>query len=314
MIVGHERVKKFLQRILENQSPIHGFLFFGPSEVGKLMTAVEFAKGFLCEKLGLGGCGKCLSCQEFKKLSRSRDLFLLSREEGIAYGIDEVRRVTNFLLSRPQLSSRKVVIIDEADELTPEAQNALLKTLEEPLGDSALILVTAKPSRLYPTVRSRLTAIPFRRLRQKEIIEFLLENNVPETKAKEIASLSFGRPGRALALWENPDECVQEEKLIATLASLLEKDIVDQFTFAQNMDRDVSKVFSLWQIVLRDQLLALLGLENFSWLDSRHLAAKSLDARRLVKTLQQCLAASLRAEDTNANKRLLMENLFLATK
>jgi len=161
MIIGHERNIAFLKKVLSGGAAMHGFLFFGPDEIGKRTVALEFIKGLLCSDRKWGGCGQCLTCEEFAKLGNQRDFLAVLPDESGSGGIAEARRIIEFLGSSAQLADRKAVLIDEADRLTIEAQNALLKTLESPPGNSVLVLVTAKPGRLAETVRSRLTAVRF---------------------------------------------------------------------------------------------------------------------------------------------------------
>ncbi|MFN7088343.1 MAG: AAA family ATPase, partial [Candidatus Paceibacteria bacterium] len=156
MVVGHERILGFLNKILERKIPIHGFLFAGPEGVGKKFVATLFAKGILCENSIFGGCRKCASCKEFLSLNGShRDFLLVESKPDEPYGIETSRVVISFLSSQPQLSQRQVVILDNADELSDEAKNALLKILEEPPKDAVIILVTSKPAKLPETIRSR---------------------------------------------------------------------------------------------------------------------------------------------------------------
>ncbi|MBI2633937.1 MAG: AAA family ATPase [Parcubacteria group bacterium] len=289
-IVGHERIIKFLKRILSQSIPFHGFLFQGPEGVGKKTVAREFARGILCEKKIFGGCGKCASCKEFSLLrGNHRDFLFLEPMAGESYGIEVARSIKIFLTSRPQLGIRQVVILDEADELTAQAQNSLLKILEEPPADAVLVLIAEKPGRLFETIRSRLVKVSFRLVPEKEIFSAV--------KSEKIARLAFGRPGRAFRFLENLGTLAKEEKLVTLLKSLQEKPLVERFALSKELSENAKEVFPLWHLVLRERLLA--RRDRGDW-----------DLNSL-KILRKVFNAAITFEDTNANPRLLMENLFL---
>jgi DNA polymerase-3 subunit delta' len=282
-IIGHQRIVKFLKRILSDNIPFQGFLFYGPAGVGKKTTAFEFAKGIVCERKIFGGCKKCKNCEEFEKLKGlHRDLFFVAPQKEKGYGIETSWEVKNFLASRPQLSSRQVVIMDEADELTPEAQNALLKILEEPPEDALLILITAKPGRIFETLRSRLVPISFRLVSEKEI--------AAQVKSLKAAKFAFGRPGRALRFREDPELLQEEEKLIDLLRSLPEKSLEERMAYSKELSERAKEVFPLWQLVLREKVFS---------------------EPKLLKILRRAFNAALVFEDTTVPPRLLFENLFL---
>lgn len=293
MIIGHERIIKFLQRILAEDTAIHGFLFFGPAEVGKRTTASLFAKGLLCRNFEWGGCENCAVCSEFNQLGFERDFLEVRREEGAGIGIERAREIVNFLHSSPQLSGRKVVLVDDADHLTPEAANALLKTLEEPPGKSILILVTAKPGRLFETIRSRLVPLHFRPVKSAKIVQAIGN--------EEIAKLSFGRIGRALKFKSDSKLFSSEKKLIDDLERLASAGIPERFAFAEKVSSgSIGDTLASWQLVLREQMVGV--LENQ---DQRKLSD-------LVKLLKRSQWAMMIAEDTNVSKRLILENLLLS--
>lgn len=310
MVIGHERIIRFLRHALERRLPIHGFLFWGPEGVGKKLVALQFAKGILCEKGEFGGCGACKSCEEFNRLAGSnRDLLVLQPTEEAPYGIETSRSVKKFLASRPQIAAFQVVVMDEADELTPQAQNALLKILEEPPEDAVLILITEKPSRLFETIRSRLVAVPFRTLAEREIAQILEKKKAPEKVRGKISRLSLGRPARAVAFAENPSLLREEEKLISRLKALPGEELAGRFLFAKEASENMEKVFPLWHLVLRDEILLGLGKNEYALTEEK---SPSLSLGKAALLLRKALTASELVEDTNASPRMLLENLLLS--
>lgn len=176
MIVGHERAIMALKRLADTHELAHGYLFFGPEGMGKRLVVESLAHH--CE----GG--------NFEPAARVLNDFLVVEPdvEG-KIGIDAARQVKLFLYSRPNVSKYRFVLIDGADRLTPEAQNALLKVAEEPPSSGILFFVTADPEALFPTLRSRLHQMYFGTVRVPSRV--LTES---ERKEREVAAQFLGVP------------------------------------------------------------------------------------------------------------------------
>ena len=193
-MVGHENLAKDFKRLADGGRLSHAYLFFGEPQVGKFLFVSSFAnylenKTFEPPKIHL----KETLTIEIKK-----------EDEKESVGIDEIRSLQNFLYQKPVFSPKRTVIIRDAEDLTPEAQNAILKILEEPPAQSLIIFIANNYDNLFPTVLSRLQKIYFPRIDAKEITDFLKKNlRLSKTKAKSIAKESFGRPGRAIQLTQN---------------------------------------------------------------------------------------------------------------
>ena len=204
-MIGHEKIIADLKQLADKDALSHGYVFFGPAMVGKKLIAKELATyledGNADSRLrGNDGAEKILS-----------DCMVVEPNEKGSIGIDESREIKNFLWQKPNASSRRTVIVDEAELLTTEAQNALLKITEEPPASSLIILVTSDPESILPTILSRLPSIHFGIVAEKEIMEFLGNGEwgmgngkkaMKLTKAKvvEIAKKSAGKPGLAMRL------------------------------------------------------------------------------------------------------------------
>jgi DNA polymerase-3 subunit delta' len=128
------------------------------------------------------------------------DILRLAPDPEEGYGIEVARTLQKFLWQTPLKSPRRLAILDQADELTDQAQNAMLKILEEPPKHSLIVLIATEPELLLPTLRSRMIGIHFPRLNQKEMEEFLVERKIASEKHKTLIANSFGRPGYALRL------------------------------------------------------------------------------------------------------------------
>jgi len=160
-ITGHEPVKKYLKNALAKGVFSHAYLFEGQSGVGKLEMAKEFAKAVNCKKGNEEACDDCSSCRKAHVLNHPD--IILTGPDGRSIKNEQVKALQAEMHLKPYESRRKVFIIDSADTMTPQAQNSLLKVLEEPPSSSLVILVSSNEVGLLPTVRSRCQRLHFGR-------------------------------------------------------------------------------------------------------------------------------------------------------
>ena len=180
-------------------------IFSGPDGVGKRMTAVALAQALNCERLiswpdesGISACGECGPCRRIARGVHA-DVVLVAPGETGWISVDQVREAIDRTGYRPFEGRTRVVIVDQADALLPPAQNALLKTLEEPPPTSVFVLVTARPDILLPTVRSRCQQLRFGPLSPADVATVLMrEHGVASEEAHAAAAVSDGSIGRAL--------------------------------------------------------------------------------------------------------------------
>lgn len=223
-IVGQEAAVALLRRSLASGRLPHALLFQGPECVGKATVARELAAVIQCESGE--ACGRCGACRRLasgahpdylvitrlpKKSGAGVPVQVAEREEDeeaemgggelrALIVVDQIRALTQHASFAPQEGSRRVFVIDPADRMNAEAQNALLKTLEEPPGGALMILVSAKPHLLRPTVRSRCLSVRFAPVPVARLRAELEARGVPAGEATARAALAEGCPGRALRL------------------------------------------------------------------------------------------------------------------
>ena len=154
-IVGNEKVKQFCIKAIESNSVLHSYMFVGTKGIGKFLFAKEFAKEILCHKKE----EPCKSCISF--ISENHPDFQIVKPDGANIKIEQIRNLINKILEKPIVSEKKVYIIDEAEKLTKEAANSLLKTLEEPPEYAVIILVTSNENILLNTIKSRCMRVSF---------------------------------------------------------------------------------------------------------------------------------------------------------
>jgi DNA polymerase-3 subunit delta' len=198
-IAGHRHLLELLAGAAVRGTLPPSLIFAGPDGVGKRLAATALAQLLNClSPAGADSCGVCASC---KRIARGvhADVLLIEPEESGAIKIEAIRDAIDRTAYRPFEGRRRVVIIDEADAVGEPAQNALLKTLEEPPPASVFVLVTSRPDVLLPTVRSRCQRLRFGRLAPGEVAGVLIERHgYSEPDAYAAAALSDGSIGRAL--------------------------------------------------------------------------------------------------------------------
>ncbi len=257
-IVGHEQVITHLQNAIRQRKVSHAYLLNGEAGSGKRLVAEAFAKALLCEEGGIVACGRCKSCRQFE--SKNQPDFKVVLREKSSLGVKEIReQVTSDAQIKPYSSAYKVYLIDEAEKMTEEAQNALLKTIEEPPEYAVFLILAARQEQLLPTVLSRCISLPLRPVSPERIKWFLMEKKgIPDYLAEGAAVFSGGLVGRAVryaeseAFIEQRKEVLQLVKQVdsMSMAELLEA--VKSFSARKDTADEYLDLLLLWY---RDVLL-----------------------------------------------------------
>jgi len=312
-IIGQDRPVGILKRALANNAVAHAYLFSGEQGIGKRLTALALAAALNCDAAGPdGGCGTCPACRRIAAGSHP-DVHLLAPETD-EIKIDQVRQVQEDLSLKAFEGRRKVLIVDGAEAMNEASSNAFLKTLEEPPGDSLIVLVTSLPRGLLPTIRSRCQELQFQPLPRRPLAAVLRERRgLPEEDAWFLAALSRGSIGRALAM-DAQEEREARERFLSLMDGLggLRRDEV--LSLAEGIAKD------------RDGFGRLLDL-GVEWLRDRMVYGRTGDERLLVfpgnighgpvpslpKVLQDLdlFAASRTHLERRVSAQLVAENLLL---
>lgn len=281
--IGNQKTVKLLDRIFQSGKIANAYLFLGPEGVGKFMLAKDFA-----EKL-TGNIEKA-----------NPNLLLIRPEEETIKGIvkkrdikvETIRELQHKLSLTASGAGYRAVVIDEAERLNKIAQNALLKTLEEPNEKVVLILVSQNENKILPTMVSRCQKIKFGLVSDEEMREI-------SDKSEEIAFWSCGRPGIAKKILDDPAELEFRENTKKELEIITAGNISEKFALAESWSKDENKIYeklNLWLILLR---------ENLRGAKSSVSPDKALIFIEAISESMQIL------KDTNTNTRLVLENLFL---
>ncbi len=277
--IGNSPAVEFLERALNNQKIAQTYVFCGPEDLGKSTIALAFARNLQGNPDGFNS-----------------DLHILEpREEKKSISIEQVREFIKILNLSSFLNSYKIGIIKEADRLTPEAQSALLKTLEEPSDKVVIILLVTAETNLPATILSRSQILYFMPVASALIYDYLIKNyGASRSLAKDLANLSLGRPLKAVHYLENASEYKTYLTNAEIWLNFFKQDVnarltsLDQLfsdkTFSRQAATTANEVLLLGEGLLRD--LLLLSLEQKDRLQH------SVLSEALVKTLATLDAAS----------------------
>ena len=208
-IIGNDKIKQELEENIRNNTVSHSYLFIGQDGIGKKLFAKEFAKMELCLDDN-NACDKCSSCIKFN--SDNNPDFVIIKPDGNSIKISQIRDMQDNVYKKPIVSNKKVFIIDDSDKMTEEAQNSLLKTLEEPPEYITIILITSNENKLLNTIRSRCLKINFNNITTKEIIDYISREQIMLEPSDSLLSMCNGSIGKLIKINQNLLEYNEIEK------------------------------------------------------------------------------------------------------
>ena len=308
MLVGHQKNLKLLDFIVEHDKINQAYLFFGPRSVGKELAAVEFAM-----KIFTRGCDLAAKTKIEQQVERRiyPDLCWLERPDNKKnISIEQTREIRSFLTLKSFANNYKIVIINNAEELSREAANSLLKFLEEAPPKIVIILIAHNFKKILPTILSRCQLFKFNSVPPKEIKSFLTDRlRLKESEAQSFSQLSFGRPGIAMNLLKSKEPQVNYNEEVKAFLQLIDQPLAARLDFVGAL---TTLPFFSWEIVLRDILLSRnnLSIINLTleprikkiwnqWPDEKLM--------RFIKDIQR----AKKLLKFNINKKLILENLFI---
>ena len=221
-IIGNYDVKEYLVKSIKNKNILHSYLFLGTEGIGKLAIAKEFAKKVLCLKHTEDETCTCKSCTCFN--GKNHPDYYIINEEGESIKIDTIRNITEKAFEKPILSDKKVYIINDFEKMTKEAQNCLLKTLEEPPEFVVIVIISSNENIILNTIKSRCMAIKFHNIEDEELLEYAKNILGYESISENLLKSFDGSIGKAIKLKDNKENYDKIENLVSNLSN---KDIVD---------------------------------------------------------------------------------------
>lgn len=263
-IIGHEQNIEHLEKAIKNGQVSHAYIFNGEDGIGKMTTAKSFAKALLCEEKN--SCGICQSCIQMGSDNHPDVIYVTHEKAGIT--VDDIRnQVNQSILVKPYSSDFKVYIIDEADKMNLAAQNALLKTIEEPPAYAVIILIADNKDSFLETILSRCVVLNFGPVKEEQVRDYIISHYGENKDREELAvSYSMGNIGKAKKVMESDEFHEQKDYCLNLMTHLDEWDIHDIILSIKQMAVYKDYIYDLLDIIsiyYRDiLLLKVTGLPN----------------------------------------------------
>lgn len=243
-IIGNEQIKGELRKSLKENKVSHSYMFVGIEGIGKQMTAKAFAQMILCINEEERGCQKCKSCIEFQ--SHNHPDFLYIEPDGNSIKIEQIRYLQRKIQEKPIISDRKVYIINDADKMTKEAQNCLLKTLEEPPEYSTIILIGSNENAFLNTIKSRCMIMTFKPISSDLIKKYMEETYGMQNISENMLEAFQGSIGKAINL---KDKKEQYEKIEKAIQEMDTKNIIDCLQLCEDIYKEKDEIMNILEYV-----------------------------------------------------------------
>jgi len=334
-VIGQQKIIKYLQKNLANNRLAHAYLLAGAEHVGKSLVAKKFMAAILCQdyheqnkiKAESYPCGTCIFCQQLAKGNHPDVYFLRKDEEKKNISVEQIREMQKLLYMSSFLNSYKIALIEQAEDLSESAQNALLKILEEPRPKTILILLANNINALLPTIISRCQVLKFLPVSQEEIFHHLLALGANREQAKIFSALALGHIGLAINFYQDQELFSDYMSKMQQFLELFSANTLGKFKIMENLLEEykaekgnVEVASSLiadldfLQTILRD-ILALQNnldylLVNYSFKDKLNKLAKIYSSQQSLDLLAE-LRKTKKYLLYNINPRLAVENLIL---
>jgi len=310
MVIGHERILEFLEGSIKNKRLAHAYLFTGPACLGKRTVALEFIRMLVGNEIDKA-VHPDISIIEPKTVEKEE----IRKESGIT--IKQAREIQHQMSMFPYQADYKIALIDQAEKMSIEAANCLLKTLEEPTGKAILILVTASPKKLLPTIISRCQLVNFLPVRAEEIEKKIIQKFRSRTsKLKQIIRLANGRPGLAINYLKNPELLDEQNKIISQLEKLLRSDLNERYQYVEQMAKDAPmarQILNYWLFWFRDLFLLTVGCSDLVIHPEaiQYQKSYSFSLAKLKKIIETIKKTDWLLTNPSINARLALEVLML---
>lgn len=321
-IIGQEQIKEHLQNALSAKKISHAYIINGEKSSGKEFIAKVFAMALQCEKGGTEPCQECHACRQ--ALSDNQpDIIRVTHEKPNTISVDDIRtQINNDVAIKPYSSPYKIYIVNEAEKMTPQAQNAILKTLEEPPAYVVILLLTSNVDALLPTILSRCVILNMKPVADEKVRKFLMQElQVPDYKADVCVAFARGNIGKAKALASSEDfENVKNEalSLLKYVRDMELHEIVAAIKKITEYKLEVNDYFDIMSIWYRDVLLFKATNNPNRLVFREELGALRKCAQRSsyegIETVIQALDKAKHRLDANVNFDLVMELLFLTIR
>ena len=318
-IIGQEQLKGHLQNAISMNKVSHAYIINGERSSGKEFVAKVFAMTLQCEKQGTDPCGECHSCKQAMSQNHP-DIIFVSHEKPNTIGVEDIRnQINNDIVIKPYSGPRKIYIMNEGEKMTVQAQNALLKTLEEPPEYAVILILTANVDAFLPTILSRCVVLNMKPVADELVKKYLMsELHVPDYKANICVAFARGNIGKAKLLASSEEfEKVKEEAitLVKYINDMETNEIVKAIKKISEYKLDVNDYLDILSVWYRDVLLykATRDINSLIFRDELQQITRVADRSTYegIENIVNALEQAKRRLQANVNFDLTMELLLL---
>lgn len=258
-IIGNEQIIKSIQNAICNNKLSHAYIIDGAQGSGKTLLSNTFAKTIQCETNDTDACCECISCKAFDS-NNHPDIIYTKPTKTKSIGVDDIReQIINTVQIKPYKYKYKIFIIEDADKMTVQAQNAILKTIEEPPSYAVFLLLSTNYNSFLPTILSRCTLFKIKPLPEKTVHDYIITNlNVDSNLANILSIFSQGNIGKSKLIVESDKFLNLREQTLNWILDLKTTDIIKIFEIAKEMENykdDIYDILDMFLIWFRDILM-----------------------------------------------------------
>ena len=323
-VVGHKNIIKYISSAVQADAVSHAYILNGERGSGKRLLANLFAMSLQCQNRAEDGeaCGKCQSCKQAQS-GNQPDIIKVTHEKPNTISVDDIRtQVNNDIVIKPYSSKYKIYIIPEADLMSAQAQNALLKTIEEPPEYAVIMLLTENAEALLPTIRSRCVMMKLRNIKDQLVKKYLMEQmEIPDYKADVCVAFAQGNMGKAIMLATSEYFNEIKEEVVHLLRNIDEmnvSELMDAVKKCMTYKMEINDYLDMIAIWYRDVLIYKATKNVYRVVFSYQLRyIKARASKSSYEGIENILDAIEKAKarlKANVNFELTMELLLLTIK
>lgn len=321
-IIGHKREIAHLEQAIKAGKVSHAYIFNGDKGSGKKTLAEAFAMTLQCTSEGDVPCGTCHSCRQAAS-GNHPDIIHVSHEKPTSIGVEDIRdQLTGDIQIRPYNGKYKIYIINEAEKMTVQAQNAILKTIEEPPEYAVIILLTSNEQSFLDTIRSRCVVLNLKPVSDEQVKQYLMEQiQVPDYQADICVAFAQGNIGKAVRLASSEDFTAIKASAMSLIRNVGKMEISEIIDFVKDIQeykitiQDYLDILALWY---RDMVYykATKDIDGIVFQDELRIIRETVKrcSYEGVEEVMQAIESAKTRLNANVNFDLTMELLFLVIK
>lgn len=321
-IIGHNQIIDHLKNAILMEKVSHAYIFNGEKNAGKKMLAEAFAMALQCEAHGDEPCMECRSCHQAKDHNQP-DIIYVSHDKPNVISVDDIRQqINNDIVIKPYHSKYKIYIVDEAEKMNVQAQNALLKTIEEPPAYGIILLLTTNADSFLPTILSRCITLNLKTVNEELMKNYLMKKyQIPDYQADVCAAFAQGNVGKAIQLAASDEFNELKSSAISLVKKLEDIDLYELNQLIKQINEFKPKIYEYLDLLIlwfRDVLYlkATNNVNNLIFKDEVYDIKKQAAKRSYsgIETILQALEQSRVRLNANVNFDLVIELLLLTIK